>query len=136
MARKNHPHHGHADSAASACPPQASTRKEVTHRCVSPAISGDAWFDADHRPFVLRVEYPLSAEEMVAALYGTADPQDIATVGDLYGAVAVTLSIEGLRGLAARAARIRRQEQRGGVESAAFLALCRERVTVLLAQAE
>jgi hypothetical protein len=134
MARKNHPHDRRSDSAATACPPQASTKKEAIRKCVSPVISGDAWFDADHRPFVFRVEYPLSADEMVAALYGTADAQDISTADDLYGAVAVTLSIEGLPALAARAAKIRRQEQLGRVESAAFLALCRERVAALFDQ--
>jgi hypothetical protein len=134
MARNNHPHDRRSDSAAAACPPQDSTRKDTISRCVSPVIRGDGWFDADHRPFVFRVEYPLSADEMVAALYGTADVQDISTADGLYGVVAVALSIEGLPGLAARAAKIRRQEQLGRVESAAFLALCRERVAALLDQ--
>lgn len=40
-----------------------------------PVISGGRWFDADGRPFVLRVECPLAFEEMVAALYGTPPPR-------------------------------------------------------------
>jgi hypothetical protein len=134
MTHKNQPHQRHADSAAASWPPHTGTNKETPRLRVSPVIRGDAWFDADHRPFVLRVEYPLSAEEMIAALYGTASPQDISTAEGLYGAVAVTLSIEGLPGLIARAEKIRFQERRGIVESIAFLAQCRERVTALLDQ--
>jgi hypothetical protein len=96
-----------------------------------PAIRGDRWFDTEHRPFVLRVEYPLTAEEMVAALYGTAEPGDITTDEDLCGSVAVTLSLEGLPGLAARASRLRHQEQHNAITSADFLATCRARVSAL-----
>ncbi len=69
-----------------------------------PVIKGDRWFNSEHRPFILCVEYLLSAEEIVAALYGVAEPQDIATDVGLRGTAAVTLSIEGLPGLIARAA--------------------------------
>ena len=97
-----------------------------------PVIAGSQWFDTDNRPFVLRVEYPLTAEEMVAALYGAADPDDITTDEDLCGTIAVTLSLEGLPALAARATTLRHQELRGAVDSATFLATCRARVTALL----
>jgi hypothetical protein len=33
-----------------------------------PVIGGEGWFDADGKPFVLRVEYPLTFDEMVAAV--------------------------------------------------------------------
>lgn len=97
-----------------------------------PVIAGSQWFDTDNRPFVLRVEYPLTAEEMVAALYGAADPDDITTDDDLCGTIAVTLSLEGLPGLTDRARTIRHQELHGAIDSATFLATCRARVTALL----
>jgi hypothetical protein len=99
-----------------------------------PVIRGEAWFDADGKPFVLRVEYPLTSEEMVAALYGVVDPTDIASDEDLCGSVAVTLSLEGLPGLSVRVQRIRRAERAGSIESAPFLATCRQRVTALTQQ--
>jgi len=97
-----------------------------------PVIKGDGWFDSEHKQFILCVEYPLSAEEMVAALHGVVEPDDIATDEDLCGSVAVTLSNEGLPALGVRAAKIGRDERDGTVRSVSFLAECRERVTALL----
>jgi hypothetical protein len=99
-----------------------------------PVIRGDAWFDTHAKPFVLRVEYPLTLEEMVAALYGVVDHADIASDEDLCGSVAVTLSLEGLPGLSDRVQKIRRAERAGSIESVPFLATCRQRVTALLQQ--
>src|SRR5712692_10830963 len=82
-----------------------------------PVITGSRWFEAEGRPFILRVELPLAFDEMVAALYGTTVPGDITGDEDLIGAVVVTLTLEGLPALAERAARIRRDEQRGAIES-------------------
>ena len=73
-----------------------------------PVIKGDGWFDSEHKQFVLCVEYRLSAEEMVAALYGVVELGDIASDEDLCGSVAVTLSNEGLPALGVRAAAIGR----------------------------
>lgn len=96
-------------------------------------VSGEPhWFGRDHKPFVLRVEQSLTFEVMVAALYGVAEPEDIASAEDLCGCVAVTLVIEGLPGLEARALKLRTDEERGAVESPDFLALCRQRVASLL----
>ena len=97
-----------------------------------PVIKGDGWFDSERKQFILCVEYPLSAEEMVAALYGAAEPGDIVTDEDLCGSVAVTLAIEGLPGLAARAQKIRQEELRGAIESPPFLTACRQQVAALL----
>jgi hypothetical protein len=97
-----------------------------------PVVTGDGWFDSEHRQFILCVEYPLSAEEIVAALYGVVEPADIATDEQLCGSVAVTLSNEGLAALTARAIKIRHDEQHGAVASPAFLTECRERVIALL----
>jgi len=97
-----------------------------------PVTSGPRWFDAENRPFVLRIECPLAFEEMVAALYGTAQPGDLASDEDLCGCVAVALSIEGLQGLRERAGKMRLDERRGAIESPAFLAMCRQQVAALI----
>ena len=98
-----------------------------------PVISGSRWFEPEGRPFILRVELPLAFDEMVAALYGIAEPGDITGDEDLIGAVAVTVTLEGLPALTERAARIRHDEQHDAIESPAFLAQCRQRVAALLA---
>jgi hypothetical protein len=96
-----------------------------------PVVRGEAWFDMDGRPFTLRVEYPLSFDEMVAAVYGTADLADLVSDEDLCGSVAVALSLEGLPGLSARVSKLRHAEGDGSIESAVFLATCRQRVAAL-----
>jgi hypothetical protein len=111
--------------------------EHVHHRrrpsaCSLPVIRGARWFGAEHKSFVLRVEQPLTFEEMVAALYGTVEADDIATDEDVCGSVAVTLVLEGLTALERRARRIRRDEEHGTLASPAFLAICRQRVTALL----
>ena len=97
-----------------------------------PVISGPEWFDGDGRPFVLRIECPLAFEEMVAALYGLIEAGEMQDSEELCGCVAVALLIEGLAGLQERAARIRRDERSGTIDSPAFLALCRQRAAALL----
>jgi hypothetical protein len=57
------------------------------------------------------VEIPLGFGEMVAALYGVAEPGEITTAEAVTGCVTVTLALEGLPALAERAARIRRAER-------------------------
>jgi len=98
-----------------------------------PVVRGPQWFGREVRPFVLRVEVPLTVEQMVAALYDIAQQDEISSDEDLCGSVAVTLLIEGLPRVDERAARLARDEQRGGVESPEYLALCRQRVAALLA---
>ena len=96
-----------------------------------PVISGASWFGTESRPLVLRIECPLAFDEMVAALYGTIEAGDMASDEELCGTVAVALLIEGLPALQDRAEKIRLAERRGAIESPAFLALCRQRVTAL-----
>jgi len=98
-----------------------------------PVVRGPQWFGPEVRPFVLRVEVPLTVEQMVAALYDIAQQDEISSDEDLCGSVAVTLLIEGLPRVDERAARLARDEQRRGVESPEYLALCRQRVAALLA---
>jgi hypothetical protein len=99
-----------------------------------PVISGPRWFDADNRPFVLRIECPLASGEMVAALYGTAQAGDLASDEDLCGSIAVALLVEGLAALQERARKIRLNERRGAIESPEFLSLCRQRIAALTGQ--
>jgi hypothetical protein len=99
-----------------------------------PGICGARWFDTDNRPFVLRIECPLAFDEMVAALYGTAQADEMASDEDLCGSVAVVLLIEGLPTLQDRAAKIRADERHSAITSPAFLALCRQRVAALIGQ--
>ena len=67
-----------------------------------PVIRGARWFGPKARPFVLRVELPLTFEEVVAVLYDVVQPDEISTDEDLCGSVAVTLLIEGLPGVEAK----------------------------------
>jgi hypothetical protein len=96
-----------------------------------PVISGAKWFGPENRPLVLRIECPVTFDEMVAALYGAAEAGDMASDEDLCGSVAVTLLIGGLPALRESAEQIRRDERRGAIVSLAFLALCRQRVAEL-----
>jgi len=101
---------------------------------VLPVISGTRWFGPAPGKFVLRIEQPVTFDEMVAALYGVVEQDELVSDEDLCGCVAVTLLIEGLPALQARAAKLRRDEKRGAVESPAFLAICRQRVAALLGE--
>lgn len=92
------------------------------------------WFDPPDGAFILRVECPLTFDEMVAALYGVVEESDIDGNEDLCGSVAVTMLTGGLPALQERAARIRHDELRGAIEAPAFLALCRRRVEALLGE--
>ena len=99
-----------------------------------PVISGARWFGTGNKPLVLRIECPLAFDEMVAVLYGAVEAGDMASDEDLCGSVVVTLLIEGLPALQERAEKIRLDERGDAIESPAFLALCRQRVTALTAQ--
>ena len=98
---------------------------------VLPVIGDARWFDPVDGAFIVRVECPLSFEEMVAALYGVVEESDIDGDEELCGSVVVTLLNGGLTALKEHAARIRRDELLGAIESPGFLALCRRRVAGL-----
>jgi hypothetical protein len=96
-----------------------------------PVISGARWFDPVSRPVLIRIECPLTFNEVVAALYNRADADDLASAEDLVGVVAVTLMLEGLPALMKHAEKIRMDEQRAAIVSPAFLTLCRQRAAAL-----
>ena len=96
-----------------------------------PVIRDARWFDPVDGAFIVRVECPLTLDEMVAALYGIFEESDIDGDEDLCGSVAVTMLICGLPALTERAAQIRHDELVGAIDAPAFLALCRRRVEAL-----
>ena len=96
-----------------------------------PVISGARWFDPVTRPVLIRIDCPITFNELVAALYTRATADDLGSAEDLCGVVAVTLLLEGLPALMEHAEQIRRDELCGAIESPAFLALCRQRAAAL-----
>ena len=60
--------------------------------------AGSGYFDGEGRPYV-RMELPLSAGEMMAALYGEHErlaPADLETDGDVWGQIAMVVVQDGL----------------------------------------
>lgn len=98
---------------------------------VSPVLAAGSCFEADGRPHLARMELPLSAAEMVAALYGEHQrltPGDLATDDETWGHVAVAVTQEGLRAIYHRAGQISAQEGRGTLAAPQWLEFCRRRV--------
>lgn len=97
----------------------------------SPLITGGRWFDADGRPYLLRMELPVSAGEMVAALYGEYSrllPADLATDESVWASVAISVVHEGLHNIVRLADEIRKQERASELVTPEWLAFCRRRV--------
>lgn len=97
----------------------------------SPVVSGGTWFETADRPFVLRVERPMSFDEMVAALYGAGlTPGELATPAKVWGHVAVSLTAFGCTWIEHQADQITAAEAAGQLDDAAaeWLATCRDAV--------
>ena len=96
----------------------------------------DEWFETENRPHVLRMNVPLSADEMVAALYLEHDRltrAELASDQDVRGRIAVTIVIEGQPAVGHSARQIREAEESGsGVSAPAWLAFCRRRVAEVI----
>jgi len=85
---------------------------------------------------VVRVELPLSATEMVAALYGEHDrltPADLGTEEEVWGHIAVVVVQEGLLAVWQLAGVIERAEPCRVLATPEWLALCRKRVAEVTA---
>lgn len=97
---------------------------------VGPVISGPTWFDP--APFVVRLEHPLTFDEMVAALYSTPylTVVDIESAEDIWGYVASTVTERGMVALGGIAASI----EAGWVSEPGWLTACRQAVSALCAQ--
>jgi hypothetical protein len=96
----------------------------------SPAIGAGTWFERYDRPLTLRMELPLSAELMVAALYAddTITPDDLLTAEDVWGHAACALVEKGTAELEQLAAILPRQEKSGRLDAPEWLAFVRQRV--------
>ncbi len=97
----------------------------------SPLITAGRWFEADGRPYIARMELPLSAEEMVAALYGEHPrlmPADLEADEGVWANAALVVVQDGLREIERIAVRIRQQERSPELAAPEWLAFCRRRV--------
>jgi hypothetical protein len=95
----------------------------------SPVVDGWPWFDA--QPFAVCINLPLSLDEMVAALYRAhsyLESRDLVTSDDVRGHVALEVVLAGLAAVQDTVESIGRLEAMGRIESADWLALCRQRV--------
>jgi hypothetical protein len=93
--------------------------------------AGSGLFDREGRPLVVRLEVPLSAGEMVAALYGEHQrltQADLGTDQDVWRYVAVVIAQDGMHAIEQLADVIAEQEQRGALAAPEWLAWCRRRV--------
>ena len=103
----------------------------------SPVLTaGSGYFDGEGRPHVVRMELPLSAGEMVAALYGEHGrlaAEDLETDGEVWGQIAMVVVQDGLHQVWELADLIDAQEPRHALAAPRWLALCRRRVAEVTA---
>jgi hypothetical protein len=102
----------------------------------SPVLTGGSLFEGEGRPHVLQMELPLSAEEMVAALYGEhkiLQDVDLATDEEVWAHTALVVVQDGLTAVEHLADEILVQEHRRTLAAPQWLALCRRRVAELTA---
>lgn len=89
------------------------------------------WLEEEGRPHVVRIDLPLSTEEMVAALYGDRErltPVDLGSDEDVWGQIALVVIQDGLTVVDQRAALIDAQESHRTLTAPEWLTLCRRRV--------
>jgi hypothetical protein len=99
---------------------------------VSPVVGGDGCFEWEGRPHVLRMELPVSAEEMVAALYGERRALENGGLDDTVAAwqrIAIVIAFDGLDAVAEAADQILLHEVRGTLLGSEWLAVCRRWVS-------
>lgn len=100
----------------------------------SPVI-GDGCFNAPERPFLVRTDVPVTAEMLVAAVYGELEDLkdfDIADDDDLWEGIAFALVMEGFRRIEERALAIRGEQASGTLADPDWLRLCRRRVADII----
>jgi hypothetical protein len=101
----------------------------------SPVLAGgSSWFEyeGEDRPHLLRMDLPVSADEMSAALYrdhAILRDTDLAAGRHVWEHAALVIAMDGLTAIQDAAGAIRAQEQRGKLADPRWLALCRQRVT-------
>lgn len=111
----------------------------------SPVIGGSQAFEIDNRHYLLRVEIPLTAEQMAAALYAYDHPSDARRVlpldtetdEDVWRHIAVVVVSDGLHAIENLAAlEIPDQEIHGTLASPAWLRTCRRRTAEIAREPE
>lgn len=119
---------GSGDSGAGA---GASVKSGVIAE--SPMI-GEGCFDASERPYIIRAGVPLTAEMLVAAVYGEDSlfDFDIADDEGLWEIIAFVVVREGLYRIEERALKIREEQGSGTLAAPEWLDLCRRRVAELI----
>lgn len=96
----------------------------------SPVV-GDGCFNAPERSYLVRTDVPVTAEMLVAAIYGEREDLfdfDIAGDADLWEGIAFALAMEGFRRIEDRALAIREELRSGTLADPEWLRLCRRRV--------
>jgi hypothetical protein len=99
--------------------------------------AGSSLFDEEGRPLVVRMEVPLSAREMAAALYGEHErltQADLDTDQDVWRYVAVVIAQDGMHAIEQMADVIAEQERCGSLAAPEWLAWCRRRVDEVAAR--
>jgi hypothetical protein len=99
--------------------------------------AGSGLFDGEGRPLVVRLEVPLSAGEMVAALYGEHErltQADLGTDQDVWRYVAVVIAQDGMQAIEQLANIIDEQERCRTLAAPEWLAWCRRRVDEVAAR--
>lgn len=103
----------------------------------SPVITaGSGLFEAEGRPYVVRMELPLSAAEMVAALYGDHDRLRAGDLEDdewVWRCIALVVVQDGLNAVEHLARLISAAEAGRVLAAPEWLALCRKRVAEVIA---
>lgn len=93
--------------------------------------AGSGLFDGEGRPLVVRLEVPLSAREMTAALYGEHErltQADFPADQDVWRYVAVVLAQDGMHTIEHLADMIDEQERCSSLAAPEWLVWCRRRV--------
>ena len=99
--------------------------------------AGSGLFDGEGRPLVVRLEVPLSAGEMVAALYGEHErltQADLSTDQDVWRYVALVVAPDGMHAIEQLADVIAEQERCRSLVAPEWLAWCRRRVAEVAAR--
>lgn len=103
----------------------------------TPLFAGGQCFETQGRPCVLRMEVPIAAGEMVAALYGEHEhlhQRDLEDDEDIWMNVALVLVQDGLAQVEELADRLIEQEQAGTLAAPGWLAQCRRRVAEVIGE--
>jgi hypothetical protein len=104
----------------------------------SPLFMGGKWFEANGLPCLIQMELPVSAEDMVAALYRDRSRLlyiDLGTDEGVWGSIAVVVVYDGLGNIRCTASQVREQEQSGTLDAPGWLTYCRRRVAAVVGQA-